>query len=536
MAEKCLPTTQRMQGFSGDGDVFKRFINDGIDGGPNPNREGVDVENLLKWRERVMELARLAADMQSYLTRADMSAAGPQPKGVVAQVTNDPEASNNGYWVSDGSQWVWSEVQPVTVGELDSLSQAVDQKFNKQESMEAAEVLFVVTDNEGRATWIGANSKDGGPTEVAMRHINKAVGRLDVDYSGVFFSIVDDQGRMTDLTVDDSTGQLSQFVVERLAKRIKAIDTQVSAGHEIFPTALGGAKDMHYRAGEFLPMNADLSRWALWGSSTAQGFHASVAALAATYGATLYEGGKAAERLDETCARIGSRKAVLGFPGNVIPADTESVAVSINFRDRSQLGLKAFVGYVAGVRGMLTLDSDRRTVRFTREAEGEPIILNGPAPMTPIDGTSERASVCLLNIGKNTLTSASGLDAAQWVIEENARAIEYLSPTAKRVLVIGHFQNTQTPLGGTAYQCVDIVNKGLKEKYGSYFIDVSEYLCSERVWVDTGITPTQEDLDKQSQGLKPPSLSQDSAHMNAAAYDAVTNFLIKPFFESMGWY
>lgn len=59
-----------------------------------------------------MEIARQAANMQTYLTKAEMEAAGTQPKGTVAQVTNDPDPVNNGYWVSDGSQWLWSGIQP----------------------------------------------------------------------------------------------------------------------------------------------------------------------------------------------------------------------------------------------------------------------------------------------------------------------------------------------------------------------------------------------------------------------------------------
>lgn len=102
MAEKCFPTLQELRGFGIDADVWRKFINGEIDE-VNLNRNGVDVETLLTWKERVMEIARQAANMQTYLTKAEMEAAGPQPKGTVAQVTNDPDPANNGYWVSDGS-------------------------------------------------------------------------------------------------------------------------------------------------------------------------------------------------------------------------------------------------------------------------------------------------------------------------------------------------------------------------------------------------------------------------------------------------
>ncbi|MGO1254236.1 MAG: hypothetical protein ACTMIU_12950 [Alcaligenes aquatilis] len=113
MAEKCFPTLQELRGFGIDADVWRKFINGEIDE-VNLNRNGVDVETLLAWKEQVMEVARQAANMQTYLTKAEMEAAGPQPKGTVAQVTNDPDPANNGYWVSDGLQWIWSGIQPAT--------------------------------------------------------------------------------------------------------------------------------------------------------------------------------------------------------------------------------------------------------------------------------------------------------------------------------------------------------------------------------------------------------------------------------------
>lgn len=119
MAEKCFPTLQELRGFGIDADVWRKFINGEIDE-VNLNRNGVDVETLLTWKEQVMEIARQAANMQTYLTKAEMEAAGPQPKDTVAQVTNDPDPTNNGYWVSDGSQWIWSGMQPANASQVNS--------------------------------------------------------------------------------------------------------------------------------------------------------------------------------------------------------------------------------------------------------------------------------------------------------------------------------------------------------------------------------------------------------------------------------
>lgn len=127
MAEKCFPTLQELCGFGIDADVWRKFINGEIDE-VNPNQSGVDVETILSWRRRVMDMAQQAAGMQTYLTKAKADAAQPQPPEVVAQVTNDPEPMNNGYWVSDGSQWIWSGIQPITRQELSSF-QSISSKI-----------------------------------------------------------------------------------------------------------------------------------------------------------------------------------------------------------------------------------------------------------------------------------------------------------------------------------------------------------------------------------------------------------------------
>lgn len=110
---------QELREASVDAGTLEKFTLGGV-GEPNVNRAGNDVLNLATINDRALEVARQAANMQTYLTKAEMEAAGPQPKGTVAQVTNDPDPANNGYWVSDGSQWIWSGVQPANSSQVKS--------------------------------------------------------------------------------------------------------------------------------------------------------------------------------------------------------------------------------------------------------------------------------------------------------------------------------------------------------------------------------------------------------------------------------
>lgn len=105
-------TAQELQDASIDAGTLEKFALGGV-GEQNLNREGVDVETLQTIKERTLEVARQAANMQTYLTKEEADAAQPQHKEVMAQVTNDPAATNNGYWVSNGAQWLWSGIQPL---------------------------------------------------------------------------------------------------------------------------------------------------------------------------------------------------------------------------------------------------------------------------------------------------------------------------------------------------------------------------------------------------------------------------------------
>lgn len=83
-------------------------------GTPNPNSVGNDNKTLADLQLEALDIARQAANMKTYLTYAEMESAQPVTRGSNAQVTNDPDNSKNGFYVSDGSFWIKSEIQPVT--------------------------------------------------------------------------------------------------------------------------------------------------------------------------------------------------------------------------------------------------------------------------------------------------------------------------------------------------------------------------------------------------------------------------------------
>lgn len=115
-------TRQELLDASVDAGTLEEFANGSV-GQPNINRAGNDVQNLLTIRQLALQLAAGAANMRTYLTFAAMTADTTAPANTVGQVTNDTDASKNGYYVFNGTAWAWSGIQPASVPRVNSLLQ-----------------------------------------------------------------------------------------------------------------------------------------------------------------------------------------------------------------------------------------------------------------------------------------------------------------------------------------------------------------------------------------------------------------------------
>lgn len=193
-----------------------------------------------------------------------------------------------------------------------------------------------------------------------------------------------------------------------------------------------------------------------------------------------------------------------------------------------------FAGSFLGVVGVLSSPAGSGTWTFTRDAQGDPMGVPAGVPYVPTVPAPRRRALAILNIGKNTLTtSRPGWDWRQCVASTESMD-DYFGGPDGRVLIMGHFVNTTTPAVSTTRDRIKATNDYLADKFGDRFFDLGGYLAGSQVWVDTGITPTQTDLDEQALGNKPPSLSGDNGHMNAAGYNAVVNRIIAKL-DELGW-
>lgn len=336
-----------------------------------------------------------------------------------------------------------------------------------------------------------------------------------------FFFLVHDVNYVaTDIALRQD-GQFHDFVVQRLAKRI---------GAEL--GALGGGgltSDRYLVDGVLVPVNTDLGNLTIWGSSSAQFVASFLTSTMAPHGATVFGQGKSAERIQHTAARQGSIPALLTVAGGSIPASGPVTVTASNMITSS--ALKPFTGTLAGVHG--TLSSSPTVMTFTRTTSGGATPVPAGTAFISEFGSLHRDDTTHLWVGKNNWSDSGAINL---VVSGTKTMFEFTRPLVKRSLIWGQFVDSEQVVGSVQYNFVVAVNAALKAFFGDLFFDVRAYLASPQLWVDAGVSPTGADLTAQSNGIKPPSVSQDTGHLNDAGNQAISTAALRHMREVLGWY
>lgn len=281
----------------------------------------------------------------------------------------------------------------------------------------------------------------------------------------------------------------------------------------------------------FVDVNAVKNTAAFFGSSTISYMQDQLEALFSAKGyTTCIKGGKGGEILENTAARFGSFDCII--EPVTIPT-TGSVNVISNMPIVSSL--LAFSGWLGGVHGILSYSSANSSLIFTRTTSGSEVVLSSANKFIPEVNQNMYGGVLIINVGKNNLTNSSGsINNVDSLFNKTFDFVNKMSNVFKRFLIIDHFINTDASQYDSAMR-INQYNDKLYAKYGDMVIRSKEYITDSKIWTDTGINPTSLDLEQQSRGEKPASLSRDSGHLNATAEAAIILNLIKPKLEKLGW-
>ncbi|MFC3864626.1 hypothetical protein [Alcaligenes aquatilis] len=489
-------------------------------------------------RNSAIDAARYAG-ATPFETVVAMRAAEPMPAGSRARVWGDtPDL--NGLWTANASEVFVRDVpQPANQSDVDELRETsvgtglqVQRKLDEHSSP-APGVLASITDKDGRPTFMTARDTDGAPADVATHLIGLVLGLLFEPTPGYMLALVDAQRRMTDLAIRDSDGQFDDFVVDRLAPRIAQRLNPQNLGKVIpFPQVIGSdhpvsGSDFYMRDGELLPVLSNMARFAGWGSSSMSRSSTALNALAVSLGATYFDGAVSGQGSEQISARLGAVPAFCTFPNNMIPAGTEEISIVV-----PDIGWHAgqdYTGTINGVHGRLRYSGGPK---FSRTTAGEPVLVPPNTPFLPDDGAQNRASITFLWMGRNDLSGTD--DRTESCIKNTDASFDWLAPLVKRALVLGHFKGDLTS-DSSVWDRIERVNAAHRMRYGRLFVDVDAYLISPQVWVDMGLTPTQQDLDQQTVGTTPASLRVDGLHLTNAAYQAVVTHCVRARMVELGW-
>lgn len=308
--------------------------------------------------------------------------------------------------------------------------------------------------------------------------------------------------------------------------------TPTIVGKAVVFTVGGLLKWARTAGGTAYPVYANLTSWAGWGASTVAGLNTELSSLSATKGATYYNGGVGGETAEQTLARFGSRPATLGADLSV-PAGTAAVVATLaNVPSYSgAMSFKCTIGGIAGSLGKAAGETQPWT--FTRDVAGNAATVSAGASFVSTEGVARRGNLIILNIGKNnaTGTNETNMDlVGQWVWD----AFNYATHLTKQVLLVGNFVDRDTSIDSPSRARIKELNEIMAVIAGDRFVDVQRELTDPGVWAQSGVTPTPEDLAAQALGCKPPSLSTDSGHFNAAGY-AWLRSRVAAKLSALGW-
>lgn len=482
------------------------------------NKAGVDDEI-----KRYPSSGAVSKTVKSFPTLATMLADLSSATGVRGIVTNDPVRDNNGWYEKTGDVgtggWQWVLDQPVSSQSAQRLFQALDNTL-------LPGLAWSMGDDKGahplRVTTAGVAETDVLNTEQLF--LQGAEELRSRGIRGVVMALMDQLDNSPWHISEDGTSNFA--AVDAGTLLIQGVDIS----DKLKASQVAKRSDMVMTPDGLRPMYGDGTKISGWGSSSLEYLGARITTMFSQIapGATYYNGAKGGETARAVAGRLGAIPLLLTVPGGSLPA-SGAVTVTCSNMPPSPY-LLAFTGTLAGVHG--TLSSDGTIFTFTRTTAGAAAVVPDNTPFLAEVGPTYRDGIGLLWMGKNDIPTT---DTYAEIASRTDTSFDYFTTQVKRVLVLGHFGNSDWVGGANFVPKLLQVNALHKARYGAHYVDTLSYLESPQVWIDTGITPTAADLAAQAGHCLPPSLTTDKVHFNVALNKAFIEFL-KTKLISLGWF
>lgn len=252
-------------------------------------------------------------------------------------------------------------------------------------------------------------------------------------------------------------------------------------------------------------------------------------------------------------AKLGSRPLVASAGFNIPTSGTVAVSstnVSPTVNAAWSIG-GAFEGLTSYPGTLAKASGAQASWTFTPTSfPGAPVAVPSGTKFISSMGPTSRVGVMILNPGKNNLSGgvAGATNDVESVIQWTKDAFDFATATGKYVLVVGHFNDTNTATDAAARSRIDQWNCEIRAYVGERrFVDMGAYVTSSQIFTDLGLTPDAADLVQMGLGNKPPQISAytagtwptgtvDPLHLTTAAEAKVFDNLIAARPTELNWY
>lgn len=182
--------------------------------------------------------------------------------------------------------------------------------------------------------------------------------------------------------------------------------------------------------------------------------------------------------------------------------------------------------YINGIECIFSSDSEgNQYLQRVDSSTSDTILPAKSIVYTKLMREFRNSSALILFAGTNDKFDSTSLDAyIQDLISTTKKMIEYSG--CNNYIVVTQWSDIYR----TLEQLIAIENALIGE-FGSHVFNLRRYAITDAI-TDSGITPTQDDLDRIAQGLIPTSLTIDGLHPNATMYKCMANKFKQILIES----
>lgn len=389
------------------------------------------------------------------------------------------------------------------ISDLD-LVESSDDRLPSHETIPGLSIAL--TDARGVRTHLEANDTDGGPTPYAMnlsgpalqKHMDFLTGKdprtpEHLDVPGVSFAVTDAHNARTFLETNDTDGGPTPYSAALLRKHLSLIDN--GTGTASFITD---------------------------GDSITQGGHGGGISWQAVLselmgGAPIVNSGVSGSTSVEIALKMGAWAPVITVEGNLLPADTSTVPVTLDNMplpmSASGQPARSYTGTFEGVKAILS-KSKENAWSIRRSAAGTAVPVTPRSPF--LVDTLPQSATRIIWPGRNDYPKVS-------IREPIDRMAKWITEGGGKFLVASILTRSGEPDTASDYRETMAQNLITQELYPRNYVNIQGYLV--RHGLDAaGVTPTEADLKAQSVNGIPPSLMFDGLHPNEAGRTAIGKY------------